>query len=136
MALKLLTLIKQSHIMKKIIAVIAFFAITLLGTDATFAQDGNARNLSADAKTYTKELSTTLNLDGTKQRAIYNAHMLRNRKINALKTAANDYRAMEKGGKLSSKATEYIAEFNAKIKTILSKEQFAKYQGISTKKKA
>ena len=122
--------------MKKIIAVIAFFAITLLGTDATFAQDGNARNLSADAKTYTKELSTTLNLDGTKQRAIYNAHMLRNRKINALKTAANDYRAMEKGGKLSSKATEYIAEFNAKIKTILSKEQFAKYQGISTKKKA
>ena len=122
--------------MKKIIAVIAFFAITLLGTDATFAQEGNSRNLSSDAKLFTKELSTSLNFDGTQQRAIYNAHMLRNRKINALPTAANDYRAMEKGGKLSPKATEYIAEFDAKIKAILSVEQFSKYQVISSKKKA
>lgn len=120
--------------MKKIIAVIAFFAITLLGTDATFAQEAN-RNLSANAKTYAKELSVTIeNIDGTQQRAIYNAHMLRNRKINALPDHANIYRAMEKGGKISPKATEFIAEFNAKIKTILSKEQFAKFQKVEAKK--
>jgi len=122
--------------MKKIIAVIAFFAITLLGTDATFAQEANSRNLSANAKSFTSELSKTYNLDGTKQRAIYNAHMLRNRKINALTTAAADYKAMEKGVETSPKAAEYIADFNAKIQSILSEEQFAKYQKINARKKA
>ena len=82
--------------MKKIIAVIAFFAITLLGTDATFAQEANSNNLSVNAKTFASELSKTFDLDGTQQRAIYNAHMLRNRKINALPTAASDYKAMKK----------------------------------------
>jgi len=120
--------------MKKIIAVIAFFAVTLLGTDATFAQEANSHNLSANAKTFTKKLTTTLNLDGTQQRAIYNAHMLRNRKINALPTAANDYRAMEKGGKVSPKATEYIADFNAKLQSVLSEVQFAKFKKVNAKK--
>jgi len=122
--------------MKKIIAVIAFFAITLLGTDATFAQEANSRNLSANAKTFANELSKTYNLDGTNQRAIYNAHMLRNRKINALPTAAADYKAMGKGGKTSPKAAEYIADFNAKMQSILSEKQFAKYQKINARKKA
>lgn len=122
--------------MKKIIAVIAFFAITLLGTDASFAQEVNSGNLSADAKTFTQTISKEFNLDGTKQRAIYNAHMLRNRKINALPTAAADYKAMEKRGKTSPKAAEYIADFNAKLQSVLSEEQFAKYKKIIAKKKA
>jgi len=120
--------------MKKIIAVIAFFAITLLGTDATFAQEANSRNLSANAKTFAKNLTTTLNLDGIQQRAIYNAHMLRNRKINALPNSNNIYRAMEKGGEISPKAAEYIADFNAKIQTVLSEEQFTKFQKVKAKK--
>jgi len=122
--------------MKKIIAVIAFFAITLLGTDATFAQEANSRNLSADAKAFTSQVNKKLTLDGTKQRAIYNAHMLRNRKINALRTAAADYTAMEKGVKTSPKAAVIIEEFNAKIQSILSAEQFAIYQKSYAKKKA
>ncbi len=114
--------------MKKIIAVIAFFAITLLGTDATFAQEANSNNLSVNAKSFASELSKTLDLDGTQQRVIYNAHMLRNRKINALPTATTDYKAMEKGGETSPKATEYILDFNSKLKSVLSEKQFSKYQ--------
>ena len=120
--------------MKKIIAVIAFFAITLLGTDATFAQEANPRNLSVNAKFFASELSKTFDLDGTQQRAIYNAHMLRNRKINALPTAATDYKAMKKGVETSPKATEYIIDFNSKLKSVLSEKQFAKYQNIKVKK--
>jgi len=122
--------------MKKIIAVIAFFAITLLGTDATFAQEKSSRNLSVNAKTFTHDLSKKLNLDDTQQRAIYNAHMLRNRKINALRTATTDYAAMEKGAKPSAKATAISEVFNRKIKETLTKEQFSKYQKIFGKKKS
>lgn len=118
--------------MKKIIAVIAFFAITLLGTDATFAQESSSNNLGANAKAFTSELSKTLDLDEAKQRAIYNAHMLRNRKINALPTANTDYKAMEKGSKTSPEATAIIADFDAKIQSVLSKEQLAKYKKINS----
>jgi len=122
--------------MKKIIAVIAFFAITLLGTDATFAQEANKNNLSDNAKTFAHELSKKFDLDGTQQRAIYNAHMLRNRKINALPTATVDYKAMEKGGKTSSLAAEYILDFNAKLKSVLSEKQYLQYQKLKAEKQS
>jgi len=122
--------------MKKIIAVIAFFAITLLSTDSTFAQENSSRNLSADAKAFTHTLTKQFNLDGTKQRAIYNAHMLRNRKLNALSTASADYMAIEKGAKTSPEATIIIEDFNRKLKSVLSEEQFAKHEKSNNKKKA
>lgn len=114
--------------MKKIIAVIAFFAITLLGTDATFAQENNSRNLSVNAKTFTHKLSKEYNLDGAQQQAIYNAHMLRDRKINALSTAEIDHKSIAKGVKASPEATVISDTFNGKLEGILTKEQFAKYQ--------
>jgi len=114
--------------MKKIIAVIAFFAITLLGTDATFAQENNSRNLSVNAKTFTHKLSKELNLTGVQQRDIYNAYMLRDRKINALPTKESDHKSIAKGVKASPKATVISDAFNRKLEDILTKEQFAKYQ--------
>ena len=114
--------------MKKIIAVIAFFAITLLSTDATFAQENNSRNLSVNAKAFTHKLSKELNLDGTQQRVIYNAYMLRDRKINALPTAKTDHKAIAKGVKASPKATVISNAFNRKLEGVLTKEQFEKYQ--------
>ncbi|NQY28443.1 MAG: hypothetical protein HRT69_03120 [Flavobacteriaceae bacterium] len=122
--------------MKKIIAVIAFFAITLLSTDTAFAQENSSRNLSANAKTFTHKLTKQCNLDGTQQRAIYNAHMLRDRKINALSTAKNDHKAIAKGAKTSAEATVISNAFDRKIKGTLSKEQFAKYQKTKAKNKA
>lgn len=122
--------------MKKIITVIAFFAITLLGTNVSFGQESDSNKLSANAKMYTHDLSKVLKMDGAAQRVIYNAHMLRNRKINTLTTKANDYRAIEKGGELSPKADKIMSEFNAKVKSVLTEEQFAEYQKIKPKKKA
>lgn len=119
--------------MKKIIAVIAFFAITLLGTDTAFAQENNSRSLSVNAKTFTHKLTKEFNIDGTQQRAIYNAHMLRDRKINALPTAENDRKSIAKGVTASPEATVISNAFNRKLEDVLTKEQFAKYQKIARK---
>jgi len=119
--------------MKKIIAVIAFFAITLLGTDATFAQENNSRSLSVNAKAFTHKLSEKLNIDGAQQKAIYNAHMLRDRKINALSTSEMDHQSIAKGVKASPKATVISDAFNRKLEGVLTKEQFARYQKIFRK---
>ena len=122
--------------MKKIIAVIAFFAITILSTDATFAQENSSRNLSANAKKFTQVLTKKFNLNGTQQRAIYNAHMVRDRKINALPTAESDHIAIAKGVKSSTEAQEISEAFDRKLKETFTSDQFAKYQEIYNKKKS
>jgi len=119
--------------MKKIIAVIAFFAITLLSTNTAFAQENNTRNLSVNAKTFTHKLAKEFNLDGVQQQAIYNAHMLRDRKINALPTAKNDHKSIAKGATASPEATVISNAFNRKLEGVLTKKQFVKYQKLSHK---
>jgi len=113
--------------MKKIIAVIAFFAITLLGTDATFAQESSTRNLSTNAKTFTHKLTKQFNLDGTQQRAIYNAHMMKERKTNAL-THGTEKKRLTK--EQIAKKDVIISEFNSKLKAVLTPEQFKKYVAL------
>ena len=116
--------------MKKIIAIFAFFAITLLSTDATFAQESNSRNLNINAKAFTHQLSKQFKLDGPKQRAIYNAHMLKERKTNAL-THGTEEKKLTKDQ--VTKKDAIISEFNSKLKAVLTPEQFKKYTGLLIK---
>ena len=107
--------------MKKFIAVLAFFTVTLLSTDAAFAQEAR-QNFQAIAKHKTHEITKQFKLDGKGQRTVYNAYMLRERKLAAMqnnnaKTAA-DTKAID-------------AELYTKLKTVLTDEQIAKLKQMA-----
>lgn len=107
--------------MKKFIAVIAFFAITLLSTDATFAQEGR-QNFQAVAKHKTHDISTKFNLKGDAQRVVYNAYMLRERKLAAMQS--NNAKTA-----VDTKAID--TELYTKLKTVLTEEQINKIKQLA-----
>lgn len=110
--------------MKQIVAIIAFFAITILSTDTAFAQ---ADNFAALAKKQTHEISQVVKMNGEKQRAIYNAYMIKERKMFALNKTADKNN--------TSKKDAIMAELKDKMKTILSDDQYKAYVSYLSKNK-
>lgn len=103
--------------MKKIITVVAFFAITLFATDNAVAQENNSRALSQEAKAFTHQLVQEFNISKGQQRAVNSAFMYKQRKTKAI----ND-----KSAKTAQKAIDL--EFDTKLKTILTEVQYKKYR--------
>lgn len=110
--------------MKKFIAVLAFFTVTLLSTDAAFAQEAR-QNFQAIAKHKTHEITNQFKLDGKGQRVVYNAYMLRERKL----------AAMQNNGAKTAVDTKAIdTELYAKLKTVLTDEQINKLKQMDIEK--
>ncbi|MFD0964801.1 hypothetical protein [Pseudofulvibacter geojedonensis] len=110
--------------MKKFIAVLAFFTVTLLSTDAAFAQEAR-QNFQAIAKHKTHEITKQFKVDGKSQRVIYNAYMLRERKLAAMlrnnPNTAADTKAID-------------TELYSKLKTVLTEEQIKKLKQMDIEK--
>lgn len=112
--------------MKKIIAILAFFTISLLSTDNAIAQTKN--NFAAVAKKNTHDFVKAAGIsDGTKQRSIYNAYMVRERKLAALENQA-------KKADNSTAKKAIMAEFETKLKGILTETEYAQYLKFEAKK--
>jgi hypothetical protein len=102
--------------MKRIVAVIAFFAITLLGTTNSVAQERNSRGLSQEAKAFTHQLVQEFNISKEQQRAVSSAFMYKQRQTKAINN--NSPKTAQKAINL---------EFETKLKAILTEVQYKKY---------
>ena len=102
--------------MKNIIAVIAFFTITLLSTANAVAQDNNSRGASPEAKAFTHRLVQEFNIDKNQQKAVMSAFMYKQRQTKAIN---------QDSPKTAKKAIDL--KFDNKLKTILTEVQYAKY---------
>lgn len=110
--------------MKQIVAIIAFFAITILSTDSAFAQ---ANDFAALAKKQTHEISQVVKMNGEKQRAIYSAYMIKERKMFALNKTADKNN--------TSKKDAIMAELKGKIKSVLNETEYKAYEAYLSKNK-
>jgi len=107
--------------MKKLLAIFAFLAITL----SVSAQEKKV-NFQAIAKEKTHFATKHFSLDGDKQRAVYNAYMMSERKLAALSNP---------NAKSSTEAVEKInTELYAKLETILTAEQVNKLKALEAEK--
>lgn len=102
--------------MKKIITVVAFFAITLFATNNVVAQDNNSRSASTEAKAFTHKLVQEFNINKEQQKAITSAYMYKQRRTKAI--TENSPTNTEKAINL---------EFDNKLKAILTDVQYNKY---------
>lgn len=105
--------------MKKIITVLAFFAVTLLSTTSATAQETNSRSISKEAQAFTHKLVQEFNISKEQQKAVNSAFMYKQRKTKAIN---------EKSAKSAQKAINL--EFDTKLKTILTDVQYRKYSLI------
>ncbi len=106
--------------MRKIITVMAFFAVTLLSTNETIAQE-NKKDIKTEAKLFTHDLTQKFKLNGDNQRTIYHAYLLKERKLNELNNPNLDKNEAEK------KAAIINTEFDNKVKAILNETQYKEY---------
>lgn len=102
--------------MKKIIAVIAFFTITLLSTTNVVAQDNSSRGASPEAKAFTHQLVQEFNINKDQQKAVMSAFMYKQRQTKAIN---------QDSPKAAKKAIDL--KFDNKLKTILTEVQYKKY---------
>ena len=102
--------------MKKIIAVVAFFAISLLSTTNAVAQESNSRGVSQEAKEFTHRLVQEFNISKNQQKAVTNAFMYKQRQTKAIN---------QDSPKNTQKAINL--KFDNKLKTILTEIQYKKY---------
>lgn len=104
--------------MKKIIAVVAFFTITVLGTTNAVAQErGSKIEVSNDARVFTHRLVQEFNISEEQQDAVKNAFMQK----------VIDTKAITKNS--TSRALKVInLEFDNKLKAILTEVQYKKYK--------
>lgn len=107
--------------MKKIIAVMAFFAVTLLSTNEALAQE-RGDNLSKNAKVFTQQLTQEFGINDEQQRDIKNAHMLKERQIMSLRNNPK----LNKSD-IKKKVAAINLEFDSALKAILTKTQYKKY---------
>ncbi len=105
--------------MKKILAVVAFMAFTLLGTNSAFAQSTPDASIQSKAKGFTHTLTKRYQLKGEQQRAIFKAFTEKEQSIKGIKATDNkDYIA---------KKELIINTFNEQLKGALTEEQFSSY---------
>jgi Tfp pilus assembly protein PilV len=102
--------------MKKIITVVAFFAITLLGTTNAVAQESNSRRVSNEAQEFTQQLVQEFNINKEQQRDVNNAYMYKQRRVKGIN---------ENSSRTALKTINL--EFDTKLKTILTDVQYKKY---------
>ena len=99
--------------MKRIIAIAAFFVVTLLSTDAAMAQQKTA-NIHTIAKGKTHALAQKTTLTGEQQSKIYGAYLSYERNMNSLKGKSNVDAARDK----------YTQSFLKTIEKVLSPKQY------------
>lgn len=97
--------------MKKLLAIFGFLAISLLSTDHAIAQE-KKMNFQAIAKNKTHEITKQFKLDAASQRVVYNAYMLRERKLAAMQ---NNTKVID--------TKEIDAELDTQLKSVLSEDQ-------------
>jgi len=102
--------------MKKIVAVVAFFAITLCSTSSVLAQNFDVKLAQEESKTFVKETIKDLDLTVEQEKAVYNASML---KIRMTASAKND-----------AAKVEINTNFNKKLKVALKPSQYKKYLAL------
>ena len=102
--------------MKKFIAVIAFFAITLSASTSAFAQEARTRSFSNEAKVFTHKLVQEFNITKDQQNAINAAFMYKQRRTKGIN--ANSPKNEKKVINM---------EFDNKLKSILTEVQYQKY---------
>lgn len=107
--------------MKKIIAVIAFFTITLLSTTNSVAQEKSSRNTNNEAKAFTHQLVQEFKISTEQQHALNAAYMYKVRQTNAVKTNIKDK------NEAKAKLITINEEFDTKLKTILTDVQYKKF---------
>lgn len=108
--------------MKKIIAVIAFFTITLLSTTNSVAQEKSSRNTNNEAKAFTHQLVQEFNINKQQQHELGAAYMYKVRQTNTVKTNIKDK------NEAKAKLIAINNEFDSKLKSVLTEVQYKKFK--------
>ena len=129
--------------MKKKIALLSLFVLSLTGVQTTFAQTAPSTTTSPrtdraarpmpDAQTratrQSKRLTQALKLDEATAQKVYEASLARTQKVDQIRTSASS--DQDKGAALKANHEE----FEGKLKTILSADQYAQYQTVKKQMK-
>lgn len=121
--------------MKKKIALLSLLVLSLLGVQTTFAQTAPSTTTSSkadraarpmpDAQTratrQSKRLTQALKLDETTAQKVYEASLARTQKVDQIRTSASS----DQDKVAALKANHQ--EFEGKLKTILSEDQYSQY---------
>lgn len=117
--------------MKKLIAIVAFFAISLASTNSAIAQNLDTKALSTNAKAFAQQLSQDINLSDVQVKSIYNAHMLKERQLFALRVEAS---RENNTTLIAAKRKAIIDTFTTRLEDVLNPTQFKKYLTLTETK--
>jgi hypothetical protein len=108
--------------MKQIIAIIAFFTITLLSTTNSVAQENSSRSTNNEAKAFTHQLVQEFKINTKQQHVLNAAYMYKVRQTNAVKTNIKDK------NEAKAKIIAINEEFDTKLKSVLTEVQYKKFK--------